>query len=208
MREGRDIAPVINELLSLPFILRIATRDFHPDGHISFASSHSPPNNVPFQSKVEIRNPRNDSERFSIPLWPVHCVQNTDGAEFIPELHASKFDKVVNKGRQKTLEMFSGFADVFGHQSSDATDVDLTQLLSADEITHVFAVGLAGDYCVKHTALDARKRGFEVLLVEEGIKSIDPGDAGWIQAKKDMENVGIQFVHLDGQELGRLRENM
>ena len=190
----------------MPFALKIATRDFHPPDHVSFASQHSSPNNVPFQSSVEISNSATPAEKRTIPLWPDHCVQGTKGAELIPELNVSKVEKIVNKGRDPQLEMFSGFADVFGGRNSSAADVDLSSILKDSRITHIFTVGLAGDYCVKFTALDARSEGFQVYVVEEAVRSIDSGDSGWGEAKQQMEDVGIRVVSLHGPEVGWFRE--
>lgn len=187
----------------MPFALKIATRDFHPPDHVSFASSHSPPNNVPFRSTVTISNPDNPMETQTIPIWPPHCVQGTKGAELIPELSVSKIDRIVNKGRNSKLEMFSGFADVFGRHNSDAADVDLTSLLRQSNINDVFVIGLAGDYCVKCTALDAQSEGFQVYVVEEAVKSINPGDTGWGEAKRQMEDTGVRVISLHGPEVQR-----
>ena len=203
---GRDIAPIINELLALPFTLKIATRDLHPTDHISFATSHDPPNNVPFQSTIDAINPADITESLTIPLWPPHCVQGSQGAELIPEIEVSKFDRVVNKGRDRTLETFSGFADVFGRKSSASIDCDLAELLKSQNVTHVYTVGLAGDFCVKCTALDARKEGFEVLVIAEAVKSIDPGQSGWGKATEQMKAVGIHIVDFHGPEIGQIRQ--
>jgi len=196
---------MINQLLSLPFVLKVATRDFHPNDHISFGTSHNPPNNVPFESRIKIFNPSRENESQDIPVWPVHCVQGTRGADIIPEIDSSKLDVVVDKGKDKRLEMFSGFADVFGSKASEAASHDLAALLKREEITHIYIVGIAGDFCVKCTALDARKEGFEVYTVEEAIRSVDPGVNGWGAAKKDLEHAGIETIHFDSPEVAKVR---
>ena len=205
MPGGRDIAPILNELLSLPFKLKIATRDFHPPDHISFATAHHPPNNIAFESTVDIVNPQDNTQQYTIPLWPPHCVQGTQGVEIIPQLHVSKIDIILNKGRDKRLETFSGFADVFGLQDSEAIDLNLARALRTKGITHVFTVGLAGDYCVKCTALDACKEGFEVFVVQEAVKSIQSGESGWGEARRQMEEKGIHIVAFDGPEVDMVR---
>ena len=202
---GRDIVPIINSLLSLPFALKIATKDVHPRDHISFAASHPPPNNKAFQSVVKISNPLDRTHLYEIPLWPVHCVKGTKGAEIIPELDVSKLDEMVEKGKDGRSEMFSGFADVFGSKSSEAASHDLAGLLHRAGITTVFIAGLAGDYCVKFTALDAKKEGFEVYVVQEATRSVDAGKNGWGSATKDMEKVGIEIISVEGPEMERVK---
>ena len=201
---GRDIAPTINHLLSLPFALKIATRDFHPPDHVSFSTSHPPPNNVPFSSTTTITNPVNPSETTSIPIWPPHCIQNTPGSELIPELDTSRLDRIIDKGRDKRVEMFSAFADAFGNKSSESASFDLCAFLKERGMNRIFVVGLAGDYCVKCTAFDARKEGFEVFVVEEGVRSIDGGKDGWESVKREMREKGIRVVGMEGKEMRSL----
>ncbi|KAL8873471.1 MAG: hypothetical protein Q9174_001063, partial [Haloplaca sp. 1 TL-2023] len=150
----------------MPFAVRIATRDWHPPDHVSFAVSHPPPNNRAFESSTRIANPHDASETTDIPLWPVHCVQDTPGGEIIPEIDTAKIDRIVDKGRDKHMEMFSAFADAFGNKS-DAASSDLGAFLKEKGIVRIFVVGLAGDYCVRCTAVDGYKEGFEVYVVEE-----------------------------------------
>ena len=189
----------------MPFALKVATRDSHPQDHVSFHTSHGPPNNRPFESFVDIHDPGNESRTYEIPIWPVHCVQGTKGAEIIPEIDVSKFDMIVEKGKDKRLEMFSAFADVFGNKSSDAASIDLADTLKDAGITHVFVVGLAGDYCVGCTAIDAKKEGFEVYVIEDVTRSVDAGEKGWGAYKKKMEKIGIMIVRSDGSEVERVK---
>ncbi|KAL9101189.1 MAG: hypothetical protein Q9163_003528 [Psora crenata] len=203
---GRDIAPMINALLSLPFTLRVATKDSHPADHVSFITSHEPPNNTPFKSSVKITNPSKASQHHDIPLWPVHCVQDTEGAKIIAEIETTLLDEIVEKGRDKRLEMFSGFSDVFGSKSPESANLDLAALLNARNVSHVYIAGIAGDFCVKFTALDAKKEGFDVYLVDQAIKSVDPGESGWGLAKKEMEDAGIRVISVEGPEIARLKD--
>ena len=195
----------INELLSLPFVLKVATRDWHPANHISFASSHLPPNNKAFESYVSIQNPSSEGEERSIPIWPSHCVENTPGAEIVPEIDLSKIDIIVDKGRDERLEMFSGFADVFGGKTSAAASHDLAELLTSNSVTHVFTVGLAGDHCVKCTALDANKEGFDTFVVAEAVKSVNQGPSGWGATTKELETAGVRVIQLHGPEVARVK---
>ena len=197
---GRDIAPIVNKLLSLPFALKVATKDSHPKDHISFNTSHSAPNNKPFESLCRITNPLNSSESKNIPIWPVHCVQGTTGADIIPEIDASKFDIIVEKGRDPRLEMFSAFADIFGNKS-DGANLDLAEAMKKKDISHIYVLGLAGDYCVRCSALDARKEGFEVYIVKEGTRSVDSGEKGWLAAEKEFQEAGIGLIGADGPQV-------
>lgn len=205
MEGGRDIAQTINSLLSLPFALKIATKDAHPQDHVSFATSHPSPDIKAFESVVKISNPSDWTQSHEIPLWPAHCVQGTNGAEIIPEIDVSKLDEVVEKGKDSRLEMFSGFADVFGNKSSEAASQDLAGLLHHAGITTVFAVGLAGDYCVRYTALDAKKEGFEVYVVKEATRSVDAGETGWGAAAKEMRKAEIEIISVEGPEMARVK---
>lgn len=202
----REIAATINDLLDLPFALKIATRDFHPADHISFDASHDPPKTA-FESFVKIKNPSNDEEA-EVPIWPAHCVQGTKGSELIPELDVSKLDEIVDQGIDKNIEMFSGFADVFGSKSSKAASQDLASLLTRKGITHVFVVGVAGDYCVKCTALDARKEGFQVYVVDEATRSVDSGRQGWGAARMQLEDKGIRIISAHGPEVEEVKEQL
>ncbi|KAL6714004.1 NAD(+) salvage pathway protein [Lecanora helva] len=202
---AREIVPLINELLALPFALKIATQDFHPPDHISFDISNSPPNNVAFKSFVDIQNPHKPDQSYKIPVWPVHCVQGTKGAEILSEIDASKFHHVVQKGINSRMEMFSGFADVFGSKSSVSASENLTELLRNAGISHVFNVGVAGEHCVRCTALDAKKEGFKVFVVEEAVRSVDAGENGWDSAKNQFQNAGIDIVHIDGHEVNEVK---
>jgi nicotinamidase/pyrazinamidase len=139
---GDQIAKHVNELAADDrFELVVATRDWHPRDHGSF------------------------TERGGI--WPVHCVQGTEGAELFPGLDRAKLDVVIDKGQDPDTEGYSGF---------DGTDLEeVLREHGADKIT---VVGLATDYCVKNTVLDARRLGFEVDVDSEGVRAVnrEPGD--------------------------------
>ena len=158
----------------MPFKLKVATQDWHPEDHTSFDTSHDSPDIKPFESKVTIQDPNDSSKSQEIPIWPVHCVQGTTGAEIIPEIEVSKIDHIIQKGRDRRVEMFSGFSTCFGTKS-EAASHDLGALLKQANISHVFVVGLAGDYCVRCTALDAKKEGFEVYVIDEARASVSGG---------------------------------
>lgn len=198
--EGRDIATPINDLLSLPsFAIRIATQDWHPQDHVSFASNHT--GKEPFSDFVTVVNPHNADEKYDTRLWPVHCVQNTKGAELIPELDATKVDEVLKKGKDSRVEMYSAFYDPF--KSPRVSDSGLVGILKDKGVTHVYVVGLAYDYCVKSTAIDAASEGFTTYVIEEATKAV--AGAEWAECTTALEKQGVKVVRMNGDEVKRLR---
>jgi len=197
---GRDTVAVINELLALPsFAVRIATKDWHPPDHISFASNHE--GKHPFVDSATVVNPYNPSETYETRLWPIHCVQGSPGAQLIPELDVARLDAVIEKGTRKEVEMYSAFYDPF--EKPRVSDSGLAASLREAGITHVYVVGLAADYCVKCTALDALKEGFTTYIVEEGTRAVDA--PGWAECRAETEARGARVVSAAGPEVGRLR---
>jgi nicotinamidase-related amidase len=199
---GRDIAPIVNELLSLPFALKVATKDWHPQDHISFASNHPPPNNEPFTSEITIQNPLNQKEAQTTRLWPDHCIQGTKGAELVPELDQSKIDHIIEKGQDKRVEMYSAFADPF--LSPTVSKSKLEAIMKEEGITHVYCVGLAMDYCVKFTALDSAKAGFTTYIVNEGTKAVDLG--AWDEVVAQLKEAGVEMVGVSSKQLDDVRK--
>ncbi len=340
MPHGTDVLPVVNALLELPFVLKVATKDWHPPDHVSFARNHAPPHNRPFESAAVIRNPyprrrrqgistssaaassvsaptatstddaaannkapatananendgkdadkdanmeaanaNNDGaadnandkagdnaeangnddddnhERYVTRLWPVHCVQHTRGAALLPGLRAARLDSVVEKGTDARFETYSAFGAPFrdppvpvsaavpaasaANDNNDDDDNDdddrdddkdddkddnalpppppapdddplasspLTRMLRAARVSHVFVTGLAMDYCVRYTALDAREAGFaEVYVVREATRAVDPGERGWGAAERELRAAGVRLVGVAGEEVGRVQ---
>ncbi|EEA20918.1 NAD(+) salvage pathway protein [Talaromyces marneffei ATCC 18224] len=209
---GRTIAPLIVKLLNLPaFVIRIGTQDWHPADHISFASNHPSPNNKPFESYIGMNNPApgREHETKRQRLWPIHCVASTKGAEIIAEIASTnKLDILAKKGMDTRVEMYSVFSDAFQNMDPSmhlkSVDVGVAATLKQYNVTDVFVVGLAGDYCVKYTAIDAARAGFRSYVVEDAVRSVDPGE-GWAQALKEFGEGGVQVVRSDGPELGRVR---
>ncbi|ROV94300.1 hypothetical protein VMCG_08638 [Cytospora schulzeri] len=199
---GRDIAPTVNELLSLPsFAIRIATQDWHPADHISFASNHTTPPKQPFVDFATVVNPHNPSETYETRLWPVHCVQESKGAELVPELQRGKVDVVIRKGTDPRVEMYSAFYDPFTNPR--VSDSGLVKVLQDKGVTHVYVVGLAFDYCVRSTAADAAKEGFVTCVIEEGTRAVDA--AAWEKCRSGLERDEVKVVRMDGDEVRRLR---
>ena len=193
---------MVNTLLGLPFALKVATKDWHPKDHISFASNHEPPNNAPFTSEFLLKNPYNPTETETIRLWPVHCVQGSDGAKLVPELDISKLDHVIEKGQDARIEMYSAFADPFTNPTVSRST--LAETLKAVGITHVYVVGLAMDYCVRYTAEDAAREGFTTYVIQEGTKAVDASN--WSKVEAAMHEANVRIVPFDGEEMERVRQ--
>lgn len=195
---GRDIAPLVNSLLSLPFALRVATKDFHPRDHISFASNHAPPNNKPSESVITMSNPLNAEETEESRLWPDHCVQGTTGCDLVAELDVSKFQHIVEKGQDARVEMYSAFAANF--TKPVVANSGLAKLLHDTGITHVYVAGLAFEHCVKATAIHASQEGFQTYVIREATRS---GDASLLTTEavlEDLERHGVQAIAIHDAE--------
>lgn len=120
-------------------------------------------------------------------------MQNTPGAQLVPELDVDKVDRVMEKGQRKEVEMYSAFYDPL--TKPRCSDSGLVQVLKGEEVEWVFVVGLAADYCVKATALDAKREGFRTFIVEEGTRPVD--EAAWEATKKDIVEAGVEVVRID-----------
>lgn len=129
-------------------------------------------------------------------------MQGTRGAELVPELDASRVDHVIEKGQDSRVEMYSAFADPF--RDPCVSRSGLAELLRREGVTHCFVVGLAMDYCVRWTAVDAAKEGFETVVVREGTKAVDA--EAWDDVVKEMEKEGVKMVRIDGEEVKRVKE--
>ncbi|HQQ72661.1 MAG TPA: bifunctional nicotinamidase/pyrazinamidase [Rectinema sp.] len=175
--EGDSIIPKVNELLAA-FPLSILTQDWHPIMHCSFASSKGLP---PFSLDMETSPP-------SV-LWPDHCVAGSQGADFHRALQSWRARYIFRKGTRKELDSYSAFLENDG-----VTSTGLEGLLSSLGINRVIVCGLATDYCVKATALDARKLGFEVVVVENAIKGIGAAPDDIDNAKKQIREAGCVFA--------------
>lgn len=154
---GDAIIPVINRILDR-FDLIVATQDWHPPGHKSFASNH--PGQEPF---AEI-----DLHGLPQTLWPDHCVQGSTGAEISSQLETRPIEAIFRKGTDSEIDSYSGFHDN-GHRKSTG----LADYLRGKGVKHVYVTGLAGDICVYFTALDALKEGFAASLVLDACKPLD-----------------------------------
>ncbi len=174
---GDDILPKINAL-SRRFSMVVATQDWHPSDHKSFASAH--PGAEAFSTI-----PYNGKQRT---LWPDHCVQNTRGADFHPALDQAPLRLVVRKGMDREVDSYSAFCD---NEKDKRTG--LAGALRELSIRRVLLAGLATDFCVYYTAMDAREAGFEVVLLHDACRPIDLGGS-LESALVAMQNQGVQIV--------------
>ena len=115
----------------------------------------------------------------------------------------SKVDVITEKGKDQNNEMFSAFRDAFGNKSK-AASIDLAALLKTHDVSRVDVVGLAGDFCVKYTALDARKEGFEVIVFKDAIRNVDAGTKGWEATAKEFEDAGVKTLNYEDQEENKI----
>lgn len=178
VREGDAIIPLLNKLQPR-FDLVVATQDWHPAVHGSFAAQH------PGRQLGEL------IELHGLPqvLWPVHCVEESAGAEFVPALDRARWSRVFRKGTDPTVDSYSGFFDN-GHRRATG----LGDYLREQGVTEVCLAGVATDYCVKFTALDARALGFQVWLIEDACRGVDlqPGDVE--AAVAELKAAGVQII--------------
>ncbi len=172
---GKEIIPLVNELQK-DYELVVATQDWHPLDHGSFAANHE----NRWQGDII------DLHGLQQVLWPVHCVQGSFGAQFVANLDMSKVDKVFHKGTDSQIDSYSGFFDN-GHRK----DTGLGQYLKDKGVQAVDIVGLATDYCVKFSALDAVKLGFETTVIRDASRGVNlrPGDVE--AAYEMMQSKGI-----------------
>ena len=159
---GDQVVAVANRLIP-HFNMVVATQDWHPVNHKSFASQHD---GKSVGDVVQL----NDVKQM---LWPDHCIQGTPGADFHENLESQRIHQIIPKGTNIEIDSYSGFFDN-GHQHATG----LARLLKKNGVTGVAVMGLATDYCVKLTALDAVELGFRTTLISDGCRGVElnPGD--------------------------------
>jgi nicotinamidase/pyrazinamidase len=175
---GDEVIPVANALQQR-FELVVATQDWHPAGHGSFASSHG-------GRRI---GEQIDLDGLAQILWPDHCVQASAGAELAPGLDARRVEAILRKGTSPRIDSYSGFFDN-GHRRTTG----LAEYLRGRSVEAVHVLGLATDYCVKFTALDARAQGFATFLVEDGSRGVElrPGDVA--RALDELRAAGVTVL--------------
>jgi nicotinamidase/pyrazinamidase len=176
--QGDEILPIIASLQPM-FDHLVATQDWHPAHHGSFAVNH--PGTQPGQQIV--------LEGLSQILWPVHCVQGTSGADFSTTLDRSKWNAIFQKGKNPSVDSYSGFFD-----NARRGDTGLGDYLKQQGIRRVFVAGLALDYCVKFTALDAVSLGFETLLLTDATRAVNLQPEDGQRALEEMKAAGIHCL--------------
>jgi nicotinamidase/pyrazinamidase len=177
VKDGEQVVPIINRIAK-GFANVVMTQDWHTPGHVSFASSHS--GKKPFETT--------DLPYGKQVLWPDHCVQGTEGASLSKDLSISQAALVIRKGFHKDVDSYSAFTEADGK-----TTTGLAAYLKARAIERLFVAGLATDFCVAWTALDARKAGFETYVVEDACRGIDTGGS-MAKAWADMAAAGVKRI--------------
>src|SRR3982751_932468 len=175
---GDSIVPIVNGL-EAKFDIILATQDWHPANHGSFAANHA---GKAVYDRIELNG-------LPQTLWPVHCVQNTTGAALVQALEKGMISHIVQKGTDPGIDSYSGFFDN-GHRKATG----LGDYLKEQKVENVFVAGLALDYCVKFTALDAIQLGFKVHVIEDACRGVNlkPGDVA--TAVHEMQAAGVKMV--------------
>ena len=176
--EGDQVVTVANRLMPR-YELVVATQDWHPADHRSFASQH------PGHAVGDVIT----LDGLDQILWPDHCVQGTFGAEFAPGLNTDGIQHVVQKGTDRDIDSYSGFFD-----NARRKTTDLEAYLRKQDVDEVHLVGLATDYCVKFTALDAVDLGFKTVVIEAGVRGVELTAGDCERALAEMRAAGIQIV--------------
>jgi nicotinamidase/pyrazinamidase len=178
---GDQTIEIANQLLSEKgrlFDIAVATQDWHPSNHKSFAANNG----------AEVGSMGTLGGLPQV-MWPTHCVQGSSGAEFVKSLEIRKVDKIVQKGTDPQIDSYSGFFDN-GHKKA----TELASYLKSQNVDEVIVMGLATDYCVKFTALDARELGLKTTLIRDGSRAVNlhPGDEQ--KAIDEMVSHGVRLM--------------
>ncbi len=177
VKDGDQVVPVINRIAK-SFVNVVMTQDWHTVGHVSFASSHS--GKKPFEVI--------DLSYGKQVLWPDHCVQGTEGAALSKDLNIPQAELILRKGFHKDVDSYSAFTEADGK-----TSTGLAKYLEARGLRRVFVAGLATDFCVAWSALDARKAGFETYVIEDACRGIDT-QGSLAKAWADMDKAGVKRI--------------
>ncbi len=175
--DGDAVVDSINTLCN-QFSIVVGTQDWHPAKHASFASVHD--GHEPFSEITMPYGPQT--------LWPDHCIQGTPGAEFHPKLNTDAMQNVIRKGFRSAIDSYSAF-----FENDHTTTTGLSGYLKERAVQRVFCVGLATDYCVRFSAEDAVKEGYETFVIESACRGIDM-DGSVDAAKASMNALGVQII--------------
>jgi nicotinamidase/pyrazinamidase len=177
---ANEIIPITNQLIHSGFFdTIIATQDFHPADHKSFAANH-------LWRKVGQIIDLNGLQQV---LWPIHCVQGSWGTEFTQGLESDKFDKIFPKGTDPEIDSYSGFFD-----NGKLKSTGLSEHLKSIGVETVYVLGLATDFCVKATALDAKTEGFETVLIADACRAVNLSPDDGQNALKAMKIRGVKII--------------
>jgi nicotinamidase/pyrazinamidase len=177
---GDEVVPVVNRLAT-KFQHVVLTQDWHPAGHLSFASAHS--GAKPFETITVSYGPQ--------VLWPDHCVQGTAGAEFHKDLAIAHAELVLRKGFRRAIDSYSAF-----FENDHRTATGLAGYLRERGFARVFVAGLALDFCVRYSAEDAKREGFDVIVVEDACRAIDV-DGSLAATRESLAALGTAMVTSD-----------
>ena len=181
---GDEVVPLINSLAAR-FGHVVLTQDWHPRGHLSFASSH--PGKIPYQTI--------DAAYGTQVLWPDHCVQGTSGAAFREDLAVPHAELVLRKGYHREIDSYSAF-----YENDRKTRTGLAGYLRERGFRRVFLAGLAFDFCVRYSAEDAHREGFEAIVIEDACRGIDV-DGSMAATRERFRILGIRCIPTDAIEV-------
>jgi len=177
---GERVLPAINRIAE-KFENVVLTQDWHPEDHVSFASNH--PRKRPYDTIELSYGPQ--------VLWPDHCLQGSAGADFHGALETTRASLVLRKGIHRDIDSYSAF-----YENDHKTSTGLAGYLRERELKTLFFVGLAFDFCVRFSAEDARKAGFEAVVIEEACRSIDL-DGSLAATHRSLKSAGIPIVGIE-----------
>lgn len=178
VKDGDKIVPIINELQS-KFDFIVATQDWHPPDHGSFAANHKGKRVGEFV----------DLNGVNQILWPVHCIQRSFGAEFHKDLKKENWKAIFQKGTNPIVDSYSGFFD-----NNKQGDTGLSNFLKESGVNEIFVCGLAMDYCVKYTVLDGLSEGFVTTLIKDACRAVNLNAQDEYHAIKEMERCGAKII--------------
>lgn len=179
VKDGDKIVPVINNIMN-KFEIIVATQDWHPQDHVSFASNHKGKNVF---DQVEI-------DGINQILWPDHCVQGTEGADLQKDLNIKSINLILRKGMNPAVDSYSAFTE-----NDMKTITGLHGYLNTLNVAEVFVCGLATDVCVYYTATDSVKYGFKTTVVADAARGIDNPPGNLERILNDMRNKGINVIN-------------
>ncbi len=174
---GNEVVPVANRLMP-QYDLVVATQDWHPENHVSFASRHNDKevgDVIEWQGREQV-------------LWPDHCVRETHGADLVDKLSKAHIQKVFKKGTDPDVDSYSGFFDDNGNPTG------LGDFLKKQNVDEIHVMGLATDYCVKFTVLDSLKLGFTTFLMPKGCRAVELNEGDGDKAIEEMKKSGAKVI--------------